>query len=159
MVWTPTVVICNPVATVLGNTDLAVDLYLTVLAGVIWEHIPACRFLLWIFYCGKTVYKTVIRAQISLQHTSPGQNLMRSCVQKRNMVTWYLCSDWQAVGHQRAGQPLLIGWAPGKGPANAKGTLAPTEAPRWSKLWEEKGKREREKVKCHHVYLPQYHCL
>lgn len=60
MVWTPTVVICNPVATVLGNTDLAVDLYLIVLAGVIWEHIPACRFLLWIFYCGKTVYKTVL---------------------------------------------------------------------------------------------------
>lgn len=62
-------------------------------------------------------------------------------------VICYLCSDWQAVGHQQAGQPLLIGWAPGKGRANAKGTLAPTEAPHWSKLWEHEGREKRERVR------------
>lgn len=55
---------------------------------------------------------------------------------------FYLAPDWQAAGHQQAAPPLLIGWAPGRGPVSAKGTLARTEAPRWSKLWEREGREK-----------------
>lgn len=60
--------------------------------------------------------------------------------QDKKLFFFYLYFDWQAAGHQQAGQPLLIGWAPGKGQANARGTLAPTEALHWSKLWEKEGR-------------------
>lgn len=83
--------------------------------------------------------------------------------QDKKFFFCYLYFDWQAAGHQQAGQPLLIGWAPGKGRANARGTLAPTEAPHWSKLWEQEG-RAREwdtekKVRRHPVSPSECHGL
>lgn len=151
--WTPTVLICSSVATVLGNTDLAAGIsnqhLYWLCTGVFWQsalekHSHTQYFLLWLFHCGK--YSTIsyiflgTNGEISHLCPSPGWKVMMSCPEKSSGVMFYLCSDWQAVGHQQAGQPLLIGWAPGKGRANAKGTLAPTAAPRWSKLWEHEGR-------------------
>lgn len=62
----------------------------------------------------------------------------------KSVYVIYLCSDWQVVGHQQVGQPLLNGWAPGKGQENAKGTLAQIEVPHWSKLCKHQH-RERER--------------
>lgn len=155
-VWTPTVLICDSVATVLGNTDLA--------AGTSDQHLYwLCTGVFWQFLFEKHSMKDCVScydyyivrnpwkySDICLV-TSSGISLvcvcvplMMSCPEKRRRVICYLCSDWQAAGRRRAGQPLLIGWAPGKGRANAKGTLAPSEAPRWSKLWERGGREERE---------------
>lgn len=171
--WTPTVLICYSFATVLGNTDLAAGMsnqhLYWLCTGAFWQslfekHSPTYYFLLWLLYCGKYLfirYSYIEYIWVRAVKLALCVPLNMSCPEKKrpgSFATFALIDKLLAIGglgsrSWLAGLQERDEWMPREHWHRPRLHVGPN-------CGNTKGeRREREKVKCHHVYPSKYQGL